>query len=101
MSAAPPRPYRRKLSREDADTGTILIAKARWRMFPPPMAEFAVRAGGRRFHTRIIAEDCDCVPPPHQHLHLEAGHLRGQLDFRPGALIEIARQGEEYVLRNG
>lgn len=101
MGGAAPPVYRRKLSREDADTGTILIAKGRWRMFPPAMAEFAVRVGRQRFQTRIVAEDCACVPPAHQHLHLEAGHLRGRLDFRPGAVIEIAREGAEYVVRNG
>jgi hypothetical protein len=36
------KPYRRKLSREDAETGTLLIEKSRWRLFPPPMTEFAV-----------------------------------------------------------
>lgn len=49
------KPYRRKLSREDADTGTILITKDRWRAFPPPMREFAVTAGGWRFAARVGA----------------------------------------------
>ncbi len=101
MSGVAAAVYRRKLSREDADTGTILITKGRWRMFPPPMDEFTVRVGRRRFQTRIVAEDCACVPPPHQHLHLEAGHLRDRLDVRAGAVIEIAREGAEYVIRNG
>jgi hypothetical protein len=95
------RPYRRKLSAEDAETGTILITKDRWSMFPEPMREFPVRIGRRRLATRIVAEDCTCVPPPHQHLHLEAGHLRGLLDFRKGDVIEIRRDGDDYVLRNG
>ena len=94
-------PYRRKLSREDAATGTILIAKARWRAFPPPMQEFVVEVAGRRFATRIVAEDCACVPPPHQHAHLEAGHFSHLLKFTPGAVIEIALAGPTYVVRNG
>lgn len=94
-------PYRRKLSREDAATGTILIAKARWRAFPPPMQEFVVEVAGRRFATRIVAEDCACVPPPHQHAHLEAGHFSHLLKFTPGAVIEIALVGPTYVVRNG
>jgi hypothetical protein len=40
------------------------------------MTEFAVDVAGARFATRIVAEDCECVPPPHQHYHLEAGHFR-------------------------
>lgn len=57
--------YRRKLSREDAATGTVLITKDRWAGFPPPMVEFAVEAGGQRFATRVVAEDCLCAPPAH------------------------------------
>ena len=96
-----PTTIRRKLSAEDADTGTILVEKARWKRFPPPMREFAVRVGGRRFATRIVAEDCACVPPPHQHYHLEAGHFRYLLDFRKGAVIEIEVADGTYALRNG
>lgn len=70
-------------------------------MFPEPMREFPIRVGGRRFATRIVAEDCNCVPPPHQHLHLEAGHLRELVDFRKGDVVEVAREGDGYVLRNG
>lgn len=95
------KPYRRRLSPEDADTGSILITKDRWRDFPPPMTEFAIDAGGRRFATRIVAEDCACVPPPHQHLHLEAAHFRDRLNFTKGAVIEIVREGDAYVIRDG
>jgi len=48
------KPYRRKLSLEDADTGTIM-PKDRWRAFPPLMREFAVAVAGRRVATRIDA----------------------------------------------
>jgi hypothetical protein len=95
------KPYRHKLSREDADTGTILITKDRWRAFPPPMREFAVDVGGRRFATRIVAEDCACVPPPHQHLHLEAGHFRHLLEFTRGAIVEIEVDDDGCTIRNG
>lgn len=95
------KPYHRRLSREDADTGSILIEKRAWRAFPPPMAEFAVDVAGRRFATRIVAEDCACVPPPHQHYHLEAGHFRHLLSFDRGAVIEIAPEVTGFVVRNG
>ncbi len=95
------KPYRRKLSREDAGTGTILITKDRWRTFPPPMQEFAVDVAGQRFATRIVAEDCACAPPPHQHLHLEAGHFRHLLDFLTGAVVEIEMAGDTRAVRNG
>lgn len=94
-------PYRRTLSREDADTGSILIEKRLWRAFPPPMAEFAVDVGDARFATRIVAEDCACVPPPHQHYHLEAGHFRHLLDFDRGSVIEIVPGEDAFIIRNG
>ena len=90
----------RKLSAEDVDTRSILIEKSRWRHFPPPMREFVVTVGGRAYPTRIVAEDCACVPPPHQHYHLEAGHFSDMLDFRKGAVIEIDVVDGAYSLRD-
>jgi len=84
-------PYRRRLSREDAETGSILIDKRAWRLFPLPMEEFTVVVGGQEFRTCIVAEDCNCVPPPHQHYHLEAGHFRHLLDFHPGRTQLVQR----------
>ena len=84
-------PYTRKLSREDVETGSVLIEKGRWRMFPSPQEEFAVLVGDQEFRTCIVAEECDCVPPHHQHYHLEAGHFRHLLGFRPGASLTIER----------
>jgi hypothetical protein len=83
--------YRRRLSREDADTGTILITKDRWRMFPPPLEEFAVEVGGQRFLTTIVAKDCACVGEPHRHDHLEAGPFRHLIEFAPGRWVAIER----------
>ena len=82
-------PYRRKLSRADVGTATMLIDKHAWRLFPPPMEEFTVLVSGQEFRTRIVAEDCVCVPPPHQHYHLEAGHFRHLLDFSPGRSVLV------------
>ena len=84
-------PYRRKLSRADVETGSMLIDKRAWRLFPPPMEEFTVVVGGQEFRTCIVAEDCTCVPPPHQHYHLEAGHFRHLLDFSPGRTLLVQR----------
>jgi len=96
------KPYRRKLSAEDVDTGTILITKDRWSSFPPPMQEFSVEAGGATFRTRIVAEPCSCVLPPHEHYHLEAGHFRDRLDFARGVRIVLeAREDGAYGVRNG
>lgn len=95
------KPYRRKLSSEDANTGSVLITKDRWRAFPPPMQEFPVEVAGKRFATRIVAEDCECVPPAHQHYHLEAGHFRHLLDFDRGSVVEIVEADGVYAVRNG
>jgi hypothetical protein len=91
--------YLRKLSREDADTGTILITRDRWRMFPKPLEEFVVEAGGERFITTIVPEDCACVPPPHQHYHLEAGHFRDRLGLATGLTVVIERAEGVYRIR--
>lgn len=93
--------YRRKLSREDVETGTVLITKERWRMFPPPLEEFEVEVGGRRFVTTIVPEDCACVGAPHQHYHLEAGHFRHLLPFAPGATLVIERTASGYRIDGG
>jgi hypothetical protein len=93
--------YRRTLSSEDAATATILIQKRNWKDFPPPMREFSVRVGRTRYQTRVVAEDCSCVSPPHQHYHLEAGHIAKKLKFRRGDVIEIAQSDGCYVMRNG
>ncbi len=84
--------YTRKLSREDVETGSILITKDRWRMFPPPLEEFSVVVGSETFRTCVVAEECSCVPPPHQHYHLEVGHFRHMLDFRPGRTVAVRRE---------
>jgi hypothetical protein len=91
------KPYRHKLNREDVATGTILIEKHRWTAFPPPMQEFTVAVAGRRIATRIVAEDCACVPPAHQHMHLEASHFRDLLDFDLGAVLEIDTDGDRAI----
>ena len=36
-------------------------------MFPPPMRSSRSASAAAGFATRIVAEDCNCVPPPHQH----------------------------------
>ena len=95
------KPYRRKLSSEDASTGAILITKDRWRAFPPPMEEFTAKVGRRRFATRLAPEDCVCVPPAHQHMHLEAAHFSGLLDFSRGAVVEIDGEGGVFTVCNG
>ncbi len=88
--------YRRRLSREDVETGTVLIRKDRWRMFPPPLVEFEVEVAGARFRTTIVPEECSCVGPPHQHYHLEAGHFRHVLPFEAGRTILIERTSAGY-----
>lgn len=93
--------YRHKLSREDAETGTILIEKRAWAMFPAAMVEFAVDVRGRRFATRIVAEDCACRGLPHQHRHLEAGHFRERLRFAAGDVVAIAAAEGAFDIRNG
>ncbi len=95
------KPYRRKLSSEDADTASILVTKDRWRDFPAPMTEFEVRVGRTAYATRIVAEDCECLAPKHQHYHLEAGHFARKLKFRKGDVVDISGGDGAYTLRNG
>jgi hypothetical protein len=89
------------LSRQDAGTGALLMTKERWSMPPAPMAEVPIDIHRARIETRIVPEDCACVPRPQRHLHLELGHVRGRLDFGAGAVVEAAPHGDGFVLRNG
>lgn len=95
------KPYRRKLSAEDVETGSILIEKSWWKRFPPPLEEFGVRVSGQPFVTTIVAEDCDCIGEPHQHYHLEAGHFAHLLDFSRGATVVIEPSPGAYMIANG
>lgn len=96
------KPYRRKLSREDADTGTTLITKGRGRTLPAATQEFVIGVAVERRATRVATNDCARVPAPHRHLHLEAGHFRHLLDFSRGAVAEIERdEGVCAVHHNG
>lgn len=99
--STPPSPYRRTLSAEDAETRSILITKDRWRHFPPPLEEFTVRVGRQSFVTNIVPEDCSCVLPPHQHMHLQAGHFADRLEFKPGSVVEINFGLNAILIRNG
>jgi hypothetical protein len=67
------KPYRHKLSRE---------------------------VDGKRFATRIVADECGCVPPPHQHHHPEAGLFSKLIDFTRGTVVEVEGAGGEYTIRN-
>ena len=86
--------YTRKLSRGEVSEGSILIEKTKWRFFPPLGQPLTLEAGGERFSVAIEAEDCSCVPPPHQHYHLPAAAFRSRIDFRPGASLRFEKLGE-------
>src|SRR3972149_3180015 len=96
--------YTRKLSRGEVSDGSILIEKTKWRFFPPPGEPLTLEAGGESFSVAIEAEDCSCVPPPHQHYHLPAAAFRSRIAFRPRRhtpLREASRGALSSGVNNG
>jgi hypothetical protein len=92
--------FKRKLSSDEVARGSLLIEKGRWSLFPPPGTPFELEAGGVGVTVRIEAEDCNCVPPPHQHYHLPLGALREVLPFVPGTVLIVEQLGEgRYAVR--
>jgi hypothetical protein len=83
--------YTRRLSREDVKSRRVLIDKSRWSLFPAPGESFRLLAAGRPFEVSLAAENCTCVPPPHQHVFLPAEAFAGLVDYRPGAALKFER----------
>ncbi len=50
-----------------------MLLKGQWRLFPAPGVKVTLRYGGRILESAVEAEDCCCVPPPHQHRYLPLG----------------------------
>ena len=93
--------YVRKLSREDAANGRMLIEKAKWGMFPQPGGGISADVGGVRSRLRVIGERCECVPPQHEHRYLRMGTARRRLVFAAGARVTVDRANGIYRVRNG
>ncbi|MDP2953726.1 MAG: hypothetical protein Q8O76_10465 [Chloroflexota bacterium] len=50
-----------------------MLLKSQWRLFPAPGARVALMYEDRTLESAVEAEDCCCVPPPHQHRYLPLG----------------------------
>ena len=92
--------YTRKLSRDDAANGRMLIEKGRWNMFPQPGGSMAADVGGVRSRLRVVGERCDCVPPEHEHRYLLMGAARRRIVFVAGVRVTIDRANGVYRVRN-
>jgi hypothetical protein len=93
--------YRRKLSREDAEHRRVMLTKDRWRDFPSPGEKFGVQVGEAKARARIIAEECSCVGPQHEHRYIDASSVARRLCFKPGDFVEFSSVDGVLVLRNG
>lgn len=89
------------LSREDAETATILITTNAWSMFSPPLEGSAVRVDRSSCLTTIVPEDSCCVLPPHQHRHRQAGQFAHRLNFHARDVIEIRTLGDHATSGDG
>lgn len=80
--------YRRKISKEEADEGYILITKEALKMFPEKDRKFYLVENKKETPAKIRAVSCICMGPeqPHQHYHLVYGPLtKGEtVIIRPG-----------------
>jgi hypothetical protein len=93
--------YVRKLSREDASLGRMLIEKSKWGMFPQPGGAISADVGGVRSRLRVEGERCSCVPPEHEHRYLRMGAARRRIVFVAGARVTVDRANGAYRVRNG
>lgn len=73
MAAAKKPTYHKKLNSEEKRSGRLMLLKGQWRVFPAPGGKVALRFEGRTLESAVEAEDCCCVPPPHQHRYLLLG----------------------------
>ncbi|MEM4266715.1 MAG: hypothetical protein QW404_01515 [Candidatus Nanoarchaeia archaeon] len=80
--------YRRKISREEAEEGYILITKDALKMFPPIDRKFYLVENKKETPVKVRAISCICMGPeePHQHYHLH---------YKP------LKKGEVIVIRSG
>jgi hypothetical protein len=97
--------YTRKLSREDAARGRMLIDQQRWGMFPRPGGSLAADVGGARARLRVVGDACACKPrcgaPEHEHRYLQMGPSRRRIVFVAGASVTVDRANGIYRVRNG
>jgi hypothetical protein len=93
--------YTRKLSREEAALGRMLIDKQRWGMFPRPGGSLAADVGGARARLRVLGEPCECRPPKHERRYLQMGAARRRIVFVAGASLTVDRANGIYRVRNG
>ena len=87
------KPYRRKLSAEEARRQFMFIAKDRWKHFPPPGQPFDLRLADEVYRVAIEAIPCSCVGPPHEHYHLGLAELAPLLEWVRGNTFVIEADG--------
>jgi len=81
------RPYRRKISGEEAQEGYLLLTKDRLKDFPPVDEPFALIRDGDELEARVESYRCTCRGPkrPHDHWFIRP----------PGAAL---RRGDEAAI---
>jgi len=87
------KPYRRKVSTEEAREGYLLVTKDRLSFFPPPGTHFRLRVKERSRDVRVESYHCACRGPDklHEHWFLRWPTLAA------GDLVEITADGSRYV----
>ncbi len=82
--------YRRRISREEAGRGSVLVAKNMLKNFPPVGESFKLRCGGEEGDVEIVSVPCQCVGPdkPHEHYYLD---VSGLVKLRLGKIVSISK----------
>ncbi len=91
--------YRRKVSREEAGKGGILIAKNMLKNFPRVGESFKLKFEGAEGDVEVISVPCHCVGPdkPHEHYYLEVKEL---VKLRWGKIVSITKnENGEFSLK--
>lgn len=92
--------YVKRLTAADVRDRRFQVEKSHWSFFPLPGRTFTLEAGGETAQTHIEADECDCRPPHHQHLHFAATTIFDHLPLQRGATLTFERRAENiYSVR--
>lgn len=92
--------YRRKLSREEASIGYLMILKDRLDFFPRVGEAFDLWFRDKSYRVQVDSEHCTCRGPdkPHEHYRISLDPLRGVLEVKKGIEMTIVKNQQKFVL---
>ncbi|MFH0860703.1 MAG: hypothetical protein V1921_05835 [Candidatus Altiarchaeota archaeon] len=87
--------YTRKISKEEATCGFILVEKSRRKIFPESGRRFDIYHNRNKLEVVIDEIPCECVGPQKPHVHY---HLHLPVELKAGDKAVIEKVGDKYRL---